>query len=283
MKKLIWIIALMAGLTHPAEVWGDESDYKVIDQAKCHVFYDYTIGPKSSTTGNPFTAPVVLQIGPKYSRFSNYTSVRSDSFQYERRGQKITLEDLQSIERGYFTNLELFDTFRCHSASDSVNTYASFTVGLRTKTESETHFKILSLGTTYTGYWKEPAPDVEWLITDEKKNIGDVEVTKATGRLHGRDWTVWFAESLPYFEGPWELAGLPGLILEATYSEGIHHFELTKIQSVDTPILLKGRSYKLRDRSKILQMRSDEAAALNKEHRIGNIPYPSFSDFLELE
>ncbi|MBJ96831.1 MAG: GLPGLI family protein [Flavobacteriaceae bacterium] len=67
---------------------------------------------------------------------------------------------------------------------------------------------------------KEDLEKISWNITNEKKNIGDYNCTKATATYKGRNWVVWFTPKIPFQVGPWKLYGLPGAILEA-YSENL--------------------------------------------------------------
>ena len=78
-------------------------------------------------------------------------------------------------------------------------------------------------------YYEEAPTGDLWQPTGNSKSIRGIECSEAKGRLHGRDWTIWFAESIPIFEGPWELSGAPGLILEAYDSENEHQFTLAEM------------------------------------------------------
>jgi len=64
-------------------------------------------------------------------------------------------------------------------------------------------------------YVKDSIPKIDWKISNETKEIGTIECTKATTSFRGRDYTAWFSFSIPLPYGPWKLQGLPGLILEA--------------------------------------------------------------------
>ena len=88
-------------------------------------------------------------------------------------------------------------------------------------------------------YVKESTPEIEWKITDETKNIGGFDVSKATGKFRGRDYTAWFTTSIPLSYGPWKLQGLPGIILEAydTNKEIYWYFKSLKYPSEDDKIL----------------------------------------------
>ncbi len=64
---------------------------------------------------------------------------------------------------------------------------------------------------------------LEWILESETKKIGDYTCYKATGIKYGRNRyneitevpiTIWYAPELPYRVGPFEAAGLPGLVLQ---------------------------------------------------------------------
>ena len=73
---------------------------------------------------------------------------------------------------------------------------------------------------------KEPLAKVDWTLDDDTLAIGGLLCHRGTGKLYGKQWTVWYTEEMPSSAGPWKLRGLPGLIVKAEDSEGIHCFEL---------------------------------------------------------
>lgn len=62
---------------------------------------------------------------------------------------------------------------------------------------------------------KDSIPLIQWEITHEFKSIAGIPCFKATGKMGGRIYDVWYAPSVPLSDGPHKLNGLPGLILEA--------------------------------------------------------------------
>ena len=58
-------------------------------------------------------------------------------------------------------------------------------------------------------------PVINWHISGENANFGELHCQKATCHLKGRDYTAWFCPDLPVHAGPWKLNGLPGVIVEA--------------------------------------------------------------------
>lgn len=58
-------------------------------------------------------------------------------------------------------------------------------------------------------------PKIEWELQEQFKPILGLSSQLATATYKGRKWEVWFTHDIPLSAGPWELIGLPGLILEA--------------------------------------------------------------------
>lgn len=85
---------------------------------------------------------------------------------------------------------------------------------------------------------EEPLENIEWtLVEDSVKNVLGYDCFMATAAYHGRKWTAWFTPEIPVQAGPWKLAGLPGLILEADADNGVYSFFATGIQNTDRPII----------------------------------------------
>ncbi|SKB94949.1 GLPGLI family protein [Parapedobacter luteus] len=70
---------------------------------------------------------------------------------------------------------------------------------------------------------------IDWTLLNETKEIGDIKCQKATATVYGREYEVWFSNTIPLPYGPWKLQGLPGLILEARSTDGEINFELKEI------------------------------------------------------
>lgn len=79
-------------------------------------------------------------------------------------------------------------------------------------------------------YVKDTIPKIDWKISNETKEIGNFECTKATANFRGRDYTAWFTFSIPLPYGPWKLQGLPGLVLEAYDTDKEIYFYFKSIE-----------------------------------------------------
>lgn len=104
--------------------------------------------------------------------------------------------------------------------------------------------------------YKEPFSEMQWEIeSDSTKTVLDYECVMARSSYHGRNWTVWFAPEIPVHDGPWKFGGVPGLILEATESAGIHSFIANGVEmtDVDIPGMQRDDWYHKEDRIKYLR------------------------------
>lgn len=104
--------------------------------------------------------------------------------------------------------------------------------------------------------YNEPFQEMQWeVVTDSTKTILGYECMMAMTAYHGRDWTAWFAPEIPAHDGPWKFAGLPGLILMASESQGIYSFTANGIEATEQEIPGMPRDdwYHKEDRIKYLQ------------------------------
>jgi GLPGLI family protein len=61
----------------------------------------------------------------------------------------------------------------------------------------------------------EDMPVIKWQISNDTATFGGLHCQKATCHFKGRNYTAWFCPDLPLPLGPWELNGLPGVIVNA--------------------------------------------------------------------
>lgn len=80
--------------------------------------------------------------------------------------------------------------------------------------------------------YQEPLPEMDWELADSVRTVCGYECHEARAKVYGRSWTVWYATEIPLPYGPYVLGGLPGLILEASDSEGIFHFTAVGMETL---------------------------------------------------
>ena len=112
----------------------------------------------------------------------------------------------------------------------------------------------------------EPLAKVDWTLADDTLTISGLLCHRATGNLYGKQWAVWYTEELPTSAGPWKLHGLPGLIVKAEDSEGIHRFTLYETKNEMRSIDYTERpDYQKISRQKLMKF---------KKKTLGNPRYP---------
>ena len=71
---------------------------------------------------------------------------------------------------------------------------------------------------------------VRWRFQNEIKKIDNYLCKKAITHFRGRNYTAWYSEDIPIFQGPWKFHGLPGLLFELIDDSGDVSFFLEKIE-----------------------------------------------------
>ncbi|QBO58022.1 GLPGLI family protein [Chryseobacterium salivictor] len=83
-------------------------------------------------------------------------------------------------------------------------------------------------------YFYSTSQKIEWILTGEKKKIGDYLVQKAIGSYGKRMWNVWFTNEIALPYGPYFFNGLPGLVLEAYDDDYNYHFSFIQNKNFST-------------------------------------------------
>ena len=118
---------------------------------------------------------------------------------------------------------------------------------------------------------QEKRKNIKWTLTDSTLTVAGYQCKTAVCQLHGRKWTVRYAEDIPTTSGPWKLCGLPGLIVEAVSDDGIHRFTLTELQHATAPIFYETNAITVKT--------SEEKLIKNRNKTFGNRLYPKDSHY----
>ncbi|MBQ8060774.1 MAG: GLPGLI family protein [Bacteroidales bacterium] len=173
------------------------------------------------------TYSTILQFGTERARFLDYLAYKVDSLACAGAPEDTIAKAYNDIDRSAF----YFDPVIFQNWPEGSMTVDDVLVpGTFTYSENMTH---------------------EWTFGDDQKEVCGYPCQEAKTSYGGREWTVWFAPSIPSNVGPWKLGGLPGLILEAQDAEGIHHFTATALRKAACPIVRvqdAGRDKTQRDR-----------------------------------
>ena len=128
--------------------------------------------------------------------------------------------------------------------------------------------------------------DLTWVLGDSIKTVGGYECQNAYADYHGRKWEAWFAPDIPINDGPWQLFGLPGLIMEATTCDGLYSFEIIGIQECNEPFkpIFEDDRYYITKRKSFLKQkdysRKNRAAMVNAMTN-GNVNLPNSINITE--
>lgn len=145
----------------------------------------------------PYTEELVLLIGKNASAYSSMDAQRQE---------KLRSKELQDqIKKSANPNsLDLVLT------GSSPVTYSEYFQFLSTRKL----FIRYKLNNNYLT--EERLPQLNWKMSNETMNIDGLDCQKASTRFKGRDYIAWFCPDLPIQTGPWELNGLPGLIIQVS-------------------------------------------------------------------
>lgn len=78
--------------------------------------------------------------------------------------------------------------------------------------------------------------ELQWELSDSTKKVFGYDCLLACADYHGRKWYAWFSPEIPIQSGPWQLMGLPGLIMEAETDGGEYKFIINGLESINEPI-----------------------------------------------
>lgn len=80
---------------------------------------------------------------------------------------------------------------------------------------------------------KEPVTVPDWQVTADTCTILGYHCSKAVANYKGRHWTAWYTDDIPLSYGPWQLCGLPGLVLKANDTHNQWVFTAIGLEQID--------------------------------------------------
>lgn len=176
------------------------------------VHYRVTYSLDTAQHGQRKNEDLYLYTSTDYSVFTNYNrleearQLRKLQAQYPNRTLKVNFDH------------------RSHNLSFDKTFYKNL------KTE-----QILTMATLGDNIYFYPEPErLVWDIEVEKRQFYGFTTQKATTHYAGRDYVAWFTTELPFQDGPYRFAGLPGLIVKLYDTNNDYHFKFESIQKTDT-------------------------------------------------
>lgn len=134
--------------------------------------------------------------------------------------------------------------------------------------------------------------DLVWELGDSIKSIMGYECQLAHADYHGRRWEAWFAPEISIQDGPWQLCGLPGLIMEAVTIDGDYKFLINGLQECNEQlkdpyesenVFISKRKSFLKQKDYTRRNRSAHIAAMTNGAVKVNADYTGTDDFLETD
>lgn len=158
-----------------------------------------------------------------------YYKTISDSIKKDKIIFYLDIKDKESLFRS--------DTFR---RSDSLRAKRGFGSGydmeykneqlyVYKNSESREILKYVFVPFIYATYAIPITEQLNWIISDEKKKIGNYNCQKAEVDYGGRKWIAWFTNEIALQEGPYIFHGLPGLIVKISDEKSDYDFELNQV------------------------------------------------------
>ena len=171
------------------------------DPVLARVRYTYINKNDTLKTGKVRSENMLLFLGKNASLYTSYDKITHELSE----DQKSVAKAMTRASSGNAPTLVKIDK----SAGEwlSKTNYLSFVK------EKKMFIKEEILGLGYL--MEETLPELKWKITKDTATFSGIACQKAVVSYENKNWTAWFAPSLPFQAGPWKLQGLPGLIVEA--------------------------------------------------------------------
>ena len=216
MRRIILLLAATAvGITLSAAKKQPHSE------ANLEVKYKYEYAASQVDTLKYKSDDMLLQIAPGESRFFSIKTEFYDSLMATPGGKKM-VSDMQldalnksgGIKRDASGEITAI-TVSAEVFKDVPQRAQTFNVYKYPEQNAIMVYDCLPGTNMEYNTWSLPADEIEWEPGDSTAVFLGYECQNATADYHGRRWTAWFAPDIPVSEGPWQLCGLPGLILMA--------------------------------------------------------------------
>lgn len=201
--------------------------------AQIHATYDYNV-VRRHIEGHDFivTTPMVLLASSAGSRFYDANTERYDSLMASPGGH----EQYNAMLKAAAPTAVTMSADGFHVDMSKINIPRRGTRLQVERPDGSDTLTVVAFVAQEEMRYTVPMNELEWTIADSTKTVLGYECQQATADYHGRHWTAWFAPEVAVSSGPWQLAGLPGLIMEATTEGKEYSFVITGLEATDRPI-----------------------------------------------
>jgi GLPGLI family protein len=229
-----WFILLSAGLILSAL----DAAAQQPDTAQVLVHYKFSHVRDTTNRGNPYTENMVLLVGKRAGAYRSYDFQLSVAQDKKRMKETIA-----------------------NSAGGPVRFNRQITGSGTEYFQFPNDRKLLRKESLFAYFLVTGAlPVINWQISGDTASFGGLHCQKATCHFKGRDYTAWFCPDLPLHIGPWELNGLPGVIVEAYDATGDVRFTFDGMEKA------------------VLSAKSDDQPAGQTVGNQGSMPIPGVDE-----
>lgn len=236
---ILQFILLMFGINAQIKISGNINyppmTYKAdtLEKALHNVYYNIDFIQDAKNNTRKKSTIGLLQIGKNYSKFFDSNQKIVDSLNYEfSKLEAISIKEVKEL---------MANPVKWKAISLKNNNEQKVVVQNR----AGQHFQ-----------YEETLPSIDWQLENEQKEILGHRCRKATAKFRGRNYTAWYAESIPINNGPYLFENLPGLIMEIYDSEKHYHFTAIAIDNKPTDIYLtkdKKRIHTTREKYRVAE------------------------------
>lgn len=192
------------------------------DQALARIHYKFSHIRDSTNRDDAFQENMILIIGKNASVYASYDKM----VQTARLG--VFLKEQTKANGGVLTNVVMQKGLMKKVTNTDFYSYPN----------EQKSFTIEYLMTNKY-IIPEELTAIKWTIKKDTMSFAGVNCRKAISRYKGRNWTAWYAIDLPFQSGPWQLNGLPGLIIEAYDDKKDVQFQFGGLETVNENNLVK--------------------------------------------
>lgn len=190
------------------------------DKIVLNVIYEFKYVRDLAQTDSPYKSIMILSLGKNSSRYCTHeTYIKNNPKLLVERQKK--QKELENSSKPTITVIGR-PTLLINNSGAIINEEI-----LKNTTNRE--MSVISHLGFKTYKVSSETPKINWEMTGDKKIIADYNCQKAIGNYAGRVYEVWFTPDIPFNDGPWKLAGLPGLILEAYDKKNEVSFKIKNI------------------------------------------------------
>lgn len=213
MKYFLLILSFLLGLS----VFADEprkGQVKKIDQATlCCVYLHYTQTQNLENVAVTDSTVTILEIGELVAKYGDLAAYKGKA------PEGFSISYLNGDPR----------------ANDGITVYQGY---------PQENMITVREALLPNFYLYEETPALEWKIVEGSTTLLGYPCEKATATYAGRTWTAYFSQDIPSTRGPWKLSGLPGLILKAESTDGVHRFVAQALFNVEAQDMVLDKTEK---------------------------------------